>query len=62
LLDWQDPALLLPRLQERVTHAYLMQSGAPIQVSQSDAGILLRLPEYDKSAPDNILVLETSGL
>jgi alpha-L-fucosidase len=61
LLDWQDQALLLPRLQERVTHAYLMQSGAPVQVSQSDAGMLLRLPAYDKAAPDNIVVLETRG-
>ena len=61
LLDWQDPALLLPRLQERITRAYLMQSGAPVQVNESDAGMLLRLPAYDKAAPDNVVVLETAG-
>jgi alpha-L-fucosidase len=59
LLDWQDPALLLPRLQPRVTRAYLMQSGAPVGVSESAEGTLLRLPAYDKAAPDNVVVLET---
>jgi alpha-L-fucosidase len=60
LLDWQDPALLLPRLEMRGTRAYLMQSGAPVQVSETNAGTLLRLPTYDKGAPDNIVVLETA--
>ena len=59
LLDWQDSALLLPRLQMRVTRAYLMQSGAPVEVSKSGAGTVLRLPAYDKAAPDNIVVMDT---
>lgn len=59
LMDWQDSALLLPKLQMRVTRAYLMQTGGPVEVSESEAGTLLRLPRYDKAAPDNIVVLET---
>ena len=59
LLDWQDPALLLPRLQTKITRAYLMQTGERVEVSESDGGTLLRLPAYDKTAPDNVVVLET---
>ncbi len=58
LMDWQDSALLLPRLPMRVRRAYLMQTGAAVGVSESEAGTLLRLPAYDKAAPDNIVVLE----
>jgi hypothetical protein len=60
-MEWQDSALLLPKLPMRVTRAYLMQTGAPVEVSESEAGTLLRLPAYDKAAPDNIVVLETGG-
>jgi len=58
ILDWQDDALFLPRLDTPIKRAYFMQTGQPVTMVATDYGTILRLPTYDKTAPDSIVVLE----
>ncbi len=59
VLDWQDEALLLPKLNREITSAHLMPTGDPVKVLPTDFGTVLRLPESAKDPVDNIVVLET---
>ncbi len=59
VLDWQDEALLLPKLNREIASAHLMQTGDPVKVLPTDFGTVLRLPESAKDPVDNIVVLET---
>ncbi len=59
ILDWQDEALLLPRLERKIVSARLMQNGDPVRVLETDYGTVLRLPASARDSFDNIVVLET---
>jgi len=60
ILDWQDQALALPKVEGHIQRAYMMDGNRAVQVSQADFGTLLRLPKLDLTRPDNIVVLELS--
>ncbi len=59
ILDWQDAALLLPKLDRGVARAYSMRTGEPVNVSDADYGIVLKLPAFPADDVDKIVVLET---
>lgn len=59
ILDWQDEALLLPRLERKIVSARLMQNGDPVKVLETDYGAVLRLPASARDPVDNIVVLKT---
>ncbi len=55
ILDWQDDAILIPRLPSKVKSARLL-NGGPVQFTELAQGIVLNLPARD--AIDTIVVLE----
>jgi alpha-L-fucosidase len=59
ILDWQDPALLLPRLDKQITGATMLGTGDKVEVVTADYGTVLRLPASAKDPVDNIVVLKT---
>ncbi len=61
ILDWQDPALLLPRLDNQIESAHLFETGETVEVVKADYGTVLKLPTSASEAVDNIVVLETRG-
>jgi len=56
VLDWPDRALALPMLGARVVRAYMLRSGAPVDVVQSAAGVTLTLPGGGDDEPDRVVV------
>jgi len=58
ILNWQDAALLLPRLDRKVQSASLLGSGDAVGVVEADYGTVLKLPASVKDPVDNIVVLK----
>jgi len=57
ILDWQDNALLLPRLPKQVQSASLLGTGDKVEVVEADYGTVLKLPASAKDPVDNIVVM-----
>jgi alpha-L-fucosidase len=58
ILDWQDPALLLPKLGKPVASAAMLGTGDNVEVVEADYGTVLKLPASAKDPVDNIVVLK----
>jgi alpha-L-fucosidase len=58
ILDWPDSALLLPRLPKPVRSATFLKDGSKAEFTETDAGVLLRLPARGADEVDTIAVLE----
>jgi alpha-L-fucosidase len=58
ILDWQDPALLLPRLGKPVVSASMLGTGDKVEVVEASYGTVLELPASAKDPVDNIVVLK----
>jgi len=70
VLDWPDPVLSLPPIGASVVSGRMLDSGEPVRVTQSAAGVTLELPPPDQEAagmppappralPDRVIVLVT---
>jgi alpha-L-fucosidase len=59
ILDWQDPALLLPKLDRQITDATMLGTGDKVEVVAADYGTVLKLPTSANNPVDNIVVLKT---
>src|SRR5947208_2271883 len=59
ILDWQDKALVLPKLAEPIMSARLLASGDAVKVIEADYGTVLQLPESAGDPVDNIVLIET---
>jgi alpha-L-fucosidase len=59
ILDWQDSALLLPKLARQVESAAMLGTGDKVEVVDADYGTVLKLPASAKDPVDNIVVLKT---
>ncbi|MFB3921656.1 MAG: alpha-L-fucosidase [Terriglobia bacterium] len=59
ILDWQDSALLLPKIPHTIAGASLLGSGDKVEVITADYGTVLKLPASAKDPVDNIVVLVT---
>jgi alpha-L-fucosidase len=57
ILDWQDSALLLPKLGKKVESAAMLGTGDKVEVVDADYGTVLKLPASAKDPVDNIVVL-----
>ncbi|MCU0248495.1 MAG: alpha-L-fucosidase [Bryobacter sp.] len=57
ILDWQDYLLAMPSIPG-VKKASLMESGAPVKITQTPAGMVLELPRGWHNDPDTVVVLE----
>jgi alpha-L-fucosidase len=58
ILDWQDPALLIPRLPGRVTSAKFLKDGSPAEYAEADYGVVLKIPPRVVDDYDTIVALE----
>jgi alpha-L-fucosidase len=58
ILDWQDPALLLPKLDKRIASASMLGTGDKVEVVEADYGTVLKLPASAKDPVDNIVMLK----
>jgi alpha-L-fucosidase len=58
VLDWQDQALLLPPLPSRIRSAQFLGSGRPAAFTESDAGVILKIPREAVVPIDTIVVLD----
>jgi alpha-L-fucosidase len=61
ILDWPDPAILIPPLAQRVVAAKYLKDGRPAQYVENDSGLILKLPQRETSEYDTIVVLELAG-
>jgi alpha-L-fucosidase len=59
ILDWQDEALVLPKLARPIASARLLASGDAVKAIEADYGTVLRLPASAADPVDNIVVIET---
>jgi alpha-L-fucosidase len=59
ILNWQDPALLLPKMDKQITGARMLGTGDKVEVVTADYGTVLKLPASAKDPVDNIVVLKT---
>ena len=59
ILDWQDSALLLPKLGTLVESASMQGTGDKVEVVEADYGTVLKLPASAKDPVDNIVVMKT---
>ena len=59
ILDWRDPALLLPKLDKQITSAAMLETGDKVEVVTADYGTVLKLPASANDPVDNIVVLKT---
>jgi alpha-L-fucosidase len=60
VLRWTDRALAIPDFGRRVLRAAMVDGGAPVGVSQTDASITLTLPVGGSAAADRVVVLTTA--
>lgn len=58
VLDWQDDALLLPKLPQPIVAARYLQDGKKAEFVQHDYGVLLKLPQRTGDEHDTVVVLE----
>jgi len=61
VLDWPDPALLIPPLSDQVTTAYALKDHAKVEVSKSGDSLLVKLPPRAATDIDTVVVLETAA-
>ena len=61
ILDWQDPALPLPRLPAAVRAAYTLNDHTKVDVSTSERGAMLTVPAHAASDFDTVVVLELAA-
>ncbi|MBI1983030.1 MAG: alpha-L-fucosidase, partial [Acidobacteria bacterium] len=59
ILNWQDSALLLPKLEKRIAGATMLATGDKVEVVEADYGTVLKLPASAKDPVDNIVILKT---
>jgi alpha-L-fucosidase len=59
VLDWPDPVLSIPSFGARILNARMLASGQHVEVTQTDAGITIRLPPSAAPDIDRVVVLET---
>ncbi len=59
ILDWRDPALLLPKLERQIAGATMLGTGEKVDVIAADYGTVLKLPASANDPVDNIVVLQT---
>jgi alpha-L-fucosidase len=59
VLDWQDELLVLPALPKPVKKAALLVNSQPVKFQDVDGGVLLHLPQADRSPIDTVVVLES---
>ena len=57
ILDWQDAALLLPKLPRKIDSASILGTGEKVEVVEADYGTVLKLPASARDPVDNIVVL-----
>lgn len=57
LLQGVDPVVSLPALPRRVQKAFLLEGGAPVQVSTTPSAVMLTLPRRAVDAPDQVIVV-----
>ena len=60
VLENQDQALLIPALPSKVHAAKLLGTGAAVEYTQTDSGVILKVPQAP-DAIDTIVVLELGG-
>jgi len=58
IMDWQDPAILLPRLPKKIASGHFLKDGSKAQYSENDLGVLVRIPQSTVDEYDTILVFE----
>src|SRR5262249_25584308 len=58
IMDWQDPAILLPRLPKKIASGHFLKDGSKAQYSENDLGVLVRIPQSAVDEYDTILVFE----
>lgn len=58
ILNWQDEALLLPKLNSKIESASLLATGGKVEVVEADYGVILKLPASARDLVDNIVVLK----
>jgi len=59
ILNWQDPVLLLPKLDKPIDGANMLRTGDKVEVVEADYGTVLKLPASAIDPVDNIVVLKT---
>jgi alpha-L-fucosidase len=57
VLDWPDPEISIPPLEERVQAAHLLPTGDRVQFRETASGITLDLPPRDSASVDQVIVL-----
>lgn len=62
ILDWTDPALLIPRLPARIKAAYFLKDRSRAEVVENDYGVVIKIPSQAVDEYDTIVVLEMDRL
>jgi alpha-L-fucosidase len=57
VLKWNAPLLALPPIQKSIGSAQELVSGAKVEVTQTNNGVLLKLPDAAKGQVDRVIVL-----
>ena len=57
VLNWNAPLLALPPLTAKVTAAHSLIDAAPVELTQSSNGLILKLPASKKAETDRVIVL-----
>ena len=60
VLSWPDRSLAIPALGARVRRASLLETGAPVPLTETAEGITLTLPTRAAEVLDQVVVLETT--
>lgn len=60
ILDWQDPALLIPRMPQRVKSVKFLKDGRRAEFLENDYGLLIKIPARVADPYDTIAVVELS--
>lgn len=58
ILDWQDAAILLPKLPRKIVSGRFLRDGSKAEYSENDMGVLVKIPQSAVDEYDTILVLE----
>jgi alpha-L-fucosidase len=60
VLKWNAPLLALPPIQKSIGAAQELVSGARVEVTQTNNGVVLKLPEAAKAQVDRVIVLSVN--
>jgi alpha-L-fucosidase len=61
VLNWNDPVLALPTLNERVVSAKLLKDGSKVDFGAVASGLLVNVPPAQEGEHDRVIVLEVAG-